>query len=180
MSDETPGDRLPPCENRGNCLCTDHGDAPPLSYAGRSPAEARAAARRALMALGRTRVADESADRMHAECRVLVFVDDVHLRFDDAAGAVHVRSASRVGRNDLGVNRRRLARLRREWDAGGVTARGPASDDDQTTSCPRKTVTARPPMWTRGRSGSTRSRSSPPRRLTWRHRRSSRRRVRAK
>lgn len=41
------------------------------------------------------------------------FVDDVEARLDDAAGVIHIRSASRVGRSDFGVNRQRVAKIRR-------------------------------------------------------------------
>ena len=39
------------------------------------------------------------------------FVDDVELLYDPAAGLLQARSASRVGKSDLGVNRRRLEQL---------------------------------------------------------------------
>lgn len=40
------------------------------------------------------------------------FVDDVEFWFDPAAGVVQVRSASRVGRKDFGVNRSRIENIR--------------------------------------------------------------------
>lgn len=43
------------------------------------------------------------------------FVDDVELRVDRAAGVVHVRSASRTGQSDLGVNRERVEAIRAAW-----------------------------------------------------------------
>jgi uncharacterized protein (DUF1499 family) len=39
-------------------------------------------------------------------------VDDVEFRIDGAAGVIHVRSASRKGYWDLGVNRRRVETIR--------------------------------------------------------------------
>jgi len=52
--------------------------------------------------------------------RVFRFVDDVLLLLEPAAGGtlVHARSASRVGRGDLGQNRRNLAELWRALGAG--------------------------------------------------------------
>jgi uncharacterized protein (DUF1499 family) len=44
--------------------------------------------------------------------RVFRFVDDVEFRMVSAAGKIHVRSGSRVGYSDLGVNRRRVEKLR--------------------------------------------------------------------
>jgi uncharacterized protein (DUF1499 family) len=40
------------------------------------------------------------------------YVDDVELYYDEPAGLVHVRSASRLGRRDFGVNRKRVEELR--------------------------------------------------------------------
>jgi uncharacterized protein (DUF1499 family) len=42
----------------------------------------------------------------------LKFVDDAEFWFDPAAGVVQVRSASRIGRKDFGVNRERLESIR--------------------------------------------------------------------
>ena len=45
--------------------------------------------------------------------RAREYVDDVEFLYDQAAGLVHVRSASRVGYSDLGVNRKRIESIRR-------------------------------------------------------------------
>lgn len=39
------------------------------------------------------------------------FVDDVELRLDGEHGLIQIRSASRVGRSDLGVNRKRVEQI---------------------------------------------------------------------
>ena len=51
---------------------------------------------------------------LHAEYRtpIMRYVDDVELLHDAASGVVHVRSASRLGRRDFGVNRKRVEALR--------------------------------------------------------------------
>ncbi len=46
------------------------------------------------------------------ESRWFSFVDDLELQWDVSAGQCHVRSASRVGRSDFGVNRQRVESLR--------------------------------------------------------------------
>jgi uncharacterized protein (DUF1499 family) len=43
---------------------------------------------------------------------LLKFVDDVEFWFDPVANVIHVRSASRIGRGDLGENRRRIEAIR--------------------------------------------------------------------
>lgn len=44
--------------------------------------------------------------------RWMRFVDDCEFWFDPRAGVIHVRSASRVGRKDFGVNRARVEAIR--------------------------------------------------------------------
>ena len=45
------------------------------------------------------------------------FIDDFELRFDPATGQLHVRSASRVGYSDGGVNRKRVNQFRQRLNA---------------------------------------------------------------
>jgi uncharacterized protein (DUF1499 family) len=49
--------------------------------------------------------------------RLMKFVDDVEFWFDPAANAIQVRSASRVGRGDMGVNRKRIEAVRAALEA---------------------------------------------------------------
>lgn len=78
--------------------------------------------REAAMALPRTRVVAESEGTLHLECRsrFFRFVDDLHLVLDFETKTVHVRSASRVGYWDFGVNRRRIEALRAALQKKGV------------------------------------------------------------
>lgn len=61
----------------------------------------------------------QRGDYLHAEFStpVLHFVDDVEFWADPAADVVQVRSASRIGRKDFGVNRARIESLRALWAA---------------------------------------------------------------
>lgn len=70
------------------------------------------AVRRALEAMPRSTVVKQEANYLYAEfrSRLLGFVDDVEFLFDGSA--IQVRSASRLGRRDFGVNRRRVEELR--------------------------------------------------------------------
>jgi uncharacterized protein (DUF1499 family) len=58
---------------------------------------------------------DEQARTLHAtrRTRLFRFVDDVYLRLEESAGGtlVHARSQSRVGKGDLGQNRRNILEL---------------------------------------------------------------------
>jgi uncharacterized protein (DUF1499 family) len=61
----------------------------------------------------RTRLVTATPGYLHAEVRsrLFGFVDDVEARLDPATGQLELRSASRVGKSDLGVNGARLERL---------------------------------------------------------------------
>jgi uncharacterized protein (DUF1499 family) len=50
------------------------------------------------------------------QTRWLKFVDDAEFLADEGAKVVHVRSASRIGRGDLGVNRARIEAIRKRFD----------------------------------------------------------------
>jgi uncharacterized protein (DUF1499 family) len=60
------------------------------------------------------RIISDEDGYLHAEfrSRVFRFVDDVELLMDEAGHKIDVRSASRLGYSDLGVNRRRVEQLR--------------------------------------------------------------------
>lgn len=102
---------LPPCPDSPNCEHTarEYDVAPPPLYA---------AAQRALESLGPAalRLPDRSdGRRIEAVYRVaLVFKDDVDVAVEaraEGGSVLYVRSASRVGYSDLGVNRRRVERF---------------------------------------------------------------------
>jgi uncharacterized protein (DUF1499 family) len=115
--------RLIPCPPTPNCVCSQCDDpvhaVPPFAVIGPPDAVWRYL-RDVLAAHPRTRVVTATDDYLHAECSSLVFrfVDDVEFLRDDAGGVIHVRSAARVGRSDLGVNRRRVRDLRAKFEQG--------------------------------------------------------------
>ncbi len=78
-----------------------------------SPASAMARAKAAVLAESRTQIVSEEPGWLKAECKSFLFrfVDDVELVVDAEARVFRFRSASRVGQSDLGVNRRRMARI---------------------------------------------------------------------
>ena len=55
---------------------------------------------------------------LRIECTSLIlrFVDDLEFLFDPTGQVIHIRSASRVGRSDLGVNRNRVEAIRRLFE----------------------------------------------------------------
>jgi uncharacterized protein (DUF1499 family) len=121
--------RLTACPPTPNCVCSDDASelhrVAPYRIAG-EPADAWRALEETVSQLPRTRVATRSADYLHVEFTSLVFrfVDDVefHLRAQDRL--IAVRSASRVGRSDLGVNGKRVEHIRTLLEQRGVIDEG--------------------------------------------------------
>ena len=117
--------RLAPCPSSPNCVSSDAADSghalAPFELA--VPAvQAWAAAREAVAGIPRTRIVTDADGYLHAECRsaLLGFVDDLELQLRATEGQIAVRSASRLGHSDLGVNRRRVETLRAALSARGV------------------------------------------------------------
>lgn len=75
---------------------------------------ALAAVRKAVERTQGSTIIREEGNYLYAEfrTRIMRFVDDVEFVFDEKAGLIHVRSASRLGRKDFGVNRARVEALR--------------------------------------------------------------------
>jgi uncharacterized protein (DUF1499 family) len=49
---------------------------------------------------------------------LMKYTDDVEFWLDSAAGVVHVRSSSRLGREDFGANRARVEKIRQQLASG--------------------------------------------------------------
>ncbi len=113
--------RLRPCPDSPNCVCSDMVDASVEPLRVRGPGEAAWLQFADVIAAAGGRVVAVTPEYLHAtfETKYLRFIDDFEARLDEAAGVIHVRSASRVGRNDQGVNRERVDRLRARYAAAG-------------------------------------------------------------
>lgn len=73
----------------------------------------------AVQSFPRAAIVTQTDDYLYAEFAIPVvgFVDDVEFWLNDDAKIIDVRSASRLGESDLGVNRRRIESLRAKFDA---------------------------------------------------------------
>ena len=120
--------RLAPCPATPNCVSSTSSDPKhaitPFAL-DRSLGAAKEELRRAATQLPRAKLISDRGNYLHFEFRSLVFrfVDDVEFHLDETTKLVHVRSASRVGHSDLGVNRRRVEAIRAHLPA---TMRRPA------------------------------------------------------
>lgn len=108
---------LPPCPDTPNCVHTGmrhpEGTEPVFLRTESALGEIMSELRRVVEAMPRTTVVTATDNYLHAQARsrLFRFVDDLELLVADDRELI-VRSASRLGRSDLGVNGRRLLRLR--------------------------------------------------------------------
>lgn len=114
--------KLAPCPATPNCVSSQSADkehaVEPLLFSG-TAAEAMAKLKVVLSTMPRARVVTATETYLHAEftSALFRFVDDVEFWFDESTGTIHLRSASRVGTSDLGVNRKRIEYLRIKLNA---------------------------------------------------------------
>ncbi len=117
--------RLAPCPSSPNCVSSDDPDSARQVDAfqfSASPEDVWRGIREEIVSLPRTTIVEETADYIHAECASAVFgfVDDLELHLRPSVGLVAIRSASRLGYSDLGVNRRRVQDLREKLRVRGI------------------------------------------------------------
>lgn len=112
--------KLAPCPDSPNCVSSQSTDeshsVDPLSYDS-ALYEAQDRLLSLLRSMDRVKIVTVESDYIHAEflSAFLRFVDDVEFCFDHEKKTIHVRSASRNGYYDLGVNRRRVETIRKRF-----------------------------------------------------------------
>ncbi len=119
--------KLPLCGNSPNCVSSqaDIHDSQHyiLPFEIKSNAlQAWDALKKAILKQPRMVITHETDTTLHAEATSLVFrfVDDINVLLDADKKLIHIRSASRVGHSDFGVNRKRIETLRTELRKVGV------------------------------------------------------------
>ncbi len=116
--------KLAPCPSSPNCVSSQGSDTAhaiePLSFTG-TVAGAHAALRTIILSMKRSKIITDTDSYIRAEftSAIFRFVDDVEFWFDGNAKVIHVRSASRIGHSDLGVNRERVEEIRARWKTSG-------------------------------------------------------------
>ncbi len=110
--------RLTQCPVTPNCVCSEfEPDAghyiEPLVIPEADAAQTMARIKTIVRAMGGS-IQAEKTDYLAATfvSPIFRFVDDLEIRIDSQQGMIHLRSASRVGRRDGGVNRKRVERLK--------------------------------------------------------------------
>ena len=112
--------RLAPCPSTPNCVRSEEGTADdqrvaPLPLGADPSADWERLQRVIAEHGGELKPVREGYLAATFTSHIFGFVDDVEARRDEESGWIHIRSASRVGRGDLGVNHTRVERLRRAF-----------------------------------------------------------------
>ena len=109
--------KLLDCPNSPNCVSSRSTDAEhkisPLTYTG-DPAKALEALKATISSMPRTKIITAEGNYLYAEftSALMGYVDDVEFYLNADKSIIEVRSASRLGESDLGVNRDRIEAIR--------------------------------------------------------------------
>ena len=114
---------LKPCPDTPNCVCTQaqasdkRHFAEPIPFVG-SARDAIQKMANIIQSQKRTRIVTQTDTYLHAEFTIALFgfVDDVEFWADETTHLMHFRSASRMGKYDLEVNRNRMRKLRKKFE----------------------------------------------------------------
>lgn len=111
--------KLAACASTPNCVSSgapnidrEHAIAP-ITLSGDLPTS-MAKLKQVIQSMPRTKIVKETNNYLYVEftSNLMKFVDDVEFYLDDSSQAIQVRSASRLGESDLGVNRQRIEEIR--------------------------------------------------------------------
>ena len=114
--------KLAACPKSPNCVSSQSSSSDtihfiePLKYSS-TPEKAVADLKAVIEAEERTKIITESQDYLYAEFKsaLMGYVDDVEFYLESSSNTIHVRSASRLGQSDLGVNRKRVETIRTKF-----------------------------------------------------------------
>lgn len=115
--------KLAACPNSPNCVSSQSPTSDethfiqPLKYSSTTE-KALADLKKVIESEDRTKIINESSDYLYAEFKsaLMGYVDDVEFYLDSSSNTIHVRSASRLGQSDLGVNRKRIETIRTKFN----------------------------------------------------------------
>ncbi len=120
-----PDGCLSRCPETPNCVCSQHPDdashyMEAFSFKG-SLADAQNRIRALIRSIPKAVIVDERGPYIHATFTsgFFKFVDDVEFLIKPEESRIHFRSASRLGRSDLGANKRRMQKLKEHFDRMG-------------------------------------------------------------
>lgn len=112
---------LSPCPNKPNCVNSQAHDSAhaiqPLPIY-QTPQESLTMIALIIRSMPRTTIVKQTPNYIHAEFRskIFHFTDDVEFLYNSDKNVIDVRSSSRTGYSDLGVNRKRVEAIRKAYE----------------------------------------------------------------
>jgi len=110
--------KLAKCPVSPNCVCSEYKNdtehfIAPITTTNSNPTNTKTLLKNAIERMG-GHIEHESENYLAATftSAIFKFVDDLEVRIDSNENVIHLRSASRVGYSDAGVNLKRLKRLK--------------------------------------------------------------------
>lgn len=107
--------KLKPCTRISNCVCTEsypNNNFHPINIGQLTAPSAWELLRNVIVATGGKIELDKDGYLWATYSTPLLrFVDDLEARIDESGHVIHLRSASRVGRSDLGANKQRMENI---------------------------------------------------------------------
>lgn len=109
------------CPDSPNCVVSQDGDAThsiePIAYDSDRDI-AKETLLKVLSVVPRTQIIEQTDNYIYAqsESKLMGFIDDLEFYFPEDEPVIQLRSASRLGESDLGVNRRRMEQIRFAFD----------------------------------------------------------------
>ncbi|MFT6319999.1 MAG: hypothetical protein ACJAT4_000921 [Granulosicoccus sp.] len=113
--------KLDPCPNSPNCVSTQETRKRkrmrPILFTESSDL-AIEKLERMLASKSRVTLVEKKGNYLHYEFKTKIgkFIDDVEFLFDEETKQIHFRSASRKGYGDFGKNKRRMKKIRKEYE----------------------------------------------------------------
>ncbi len=108
------------CPDTPNCVSSrakdDQHHMEPIRFEG-TPDTAMERLIRVVQSMKRTKIIRQDSLYLYVEYRTALwrFVDDVEFVIEPKLQTIHFRSASRIGKSDLGVNRKRMKEVKRRF-----------------------------------------------------------------
>ena len=114
--------QLTPCPDKPNCVCSEFPEdvahvIAPLQLPEGGGEESLAKMKQTIESLGgKIQNSDQTYLAATFSTNFFRFTDDVEIRLDADAGLLHIRSASRAGYSDMGLNQERVGQIRAAFE----------------------------------------------------------------
>ncbi len=113
---------LSPCPDKPNCVSSEAHVILPMQYlpfrVDKTPLESLEILASIIRSIPRTTIIEQTPTYIHAtfKSKLFHFIDDVEFLYNPDKKVIEVRSASRTGYSDMGVNRRRIETIRKAYE----------------------------------------------------------------